>query len=183
MLAHSFLIESSSKLLVKRTGIKARTSSFSGLWFPWPIYMFFEMRWCQVQLVDDQKICFCNTCLIDHHGLSVSLVLNRLLNQEMSVGKGIMCSYTPGIYAEGYIASSPHLYNGENNVSGLFTFEWFALIAEKTIFAHWSQVSDRGPLGYLYIRSSPNLQIIGLFTSELLALECRKSSYLTMSDR
>ena len=44
MLAHSFLIESSSKLLVARTGIKARTRSISGLWFPWPIYMFFEMR-------------------------------------------------------------------------------------------------------------------------------------------
>ena len=39
MLAHSFLMESSSKLLVTRTGIKARTSSISGLWFPWPIYM------------------------------------------------------------------------------------------------------------------------------------------------
>ena len=25
-------------------------------------------------------------------------------------------------------------YNGENNVSALFTFEWFALIAEKTTF-------------------------------------------------
>ena len=44
MLAHSFLIESSSKLLVTRIGIKARTSSILGLWFPWPIYMFFEMR-------------------------------------------------------------------------------------------------------------------------------------------
>ena len=44
MLAHSFLIESSSKMLVTRTGIKAWTSSISGLWFPWPIYMFFEMR-------------------------------------------------------------------------------------------------------------------------------------------
>ena len=44
MLAHSFLIVSSSKLLVTRTGIKARTSSILGLWFPWPIYMFFEMR-------------------------------------------------------------------------------------------------------------------------------------------
>ena len=43
-LAHSFLIESSSELLVTRTGTKARTSSISGLWFPWPIYMFFEMR-------------------------------------------------------------------------------------------------------------------------------------------
>ena len=44
MLAYSFLIESSSKLLVTRTGTKARTSSISSLWFPWPICMFFEMR-------------------------------------------------------------------------------------------------------------------------------------------
>ena len=44
MLARSFLIESSSKLLVTRTGIKAPTSLISGLWFPWPIYMSFEMR-------------------------------------------------------------------------------------------------------------------------------------------
>ena len=64
MLAHSFLIVSSSELLVTRTGIKARTSSISGLWFPWPIYIFFEMRGCQVWLVDDRKICFFNTCSI-----------------------------------------------------------------------------------------------------------------------
>ena len=44
MLAHSFLIESSSKLLITRTGIKAWMSSILGLWFPWPIYMFFEIR-------------------------------------------------------------------------------------------------------------------------------------------
>ena len=44
MLAHSFLIKPSSKLLVTRTGIKARMSLISGLWFPWPICMFFEMR-------------------------------------------------------------------------------------------------------------------------------------------
>ena len=44
MLAYSFLIKSSSKLLVTRTGIRVPTSSISSLWFPWPIYMFFEMR-------------------------------------------------------------------------------------------------------------------------------------------
>ena len=44
MLAHSFLMESSSKLLVTRTLIKAQTCSKPGLWFPWPIYMFLEMR-------------------------------------------------------------------------------------------------------------------------------------------
>ena len=31
-------------MLVTRTGIKAWTSLILGLWFPWPIYMLFEMR-------------------------------------------------------------------------------------------------------------------------------------------
>ena len=44
MLASSFLIESSSKLLVTRTGHKSLDKLISGLWFPWPIYIFFEMR-------------------------------------------------------------------------------------------------------------------------------------------
>ena len=68
--------------------------------------MLVEMRACQ-----DQKISFSSTCLIGksdvaaHNspktfGLTVS---NRLLNQEMSIEKGITCSYTPDIYAEGYI--------------------------------------------------------------------------------
>ena len=53
MLAHSFLIKSSSKLLVTRTDIKARMSLISGLWFPWPIYMFLKWdltlaHWTQV---------------------------------------------------------------------------------------------------------------------------------------
>ena len=53
MLAHSFLIKSSSKLLVTRTGIKARIILISGLWFPWPIYMFLKWdltlaHWTQV---------------------------------------------------------------------------------------------------------------------------------------
>ena len=45
-------------------------------------------------------------------------------------------------------------YNGENNVSGLFTFEWFALIAtEKTRFDLGTFDSDSGerllPFGLL----------------------------------
>ena len=44
MLAYSFLIELSSKLLVTRTGIKAQTSSDFGPLVSMPIYMFFEMR-------------------------------------------------------------------------------------------------------------------------------------------
>ena len=41
---HASSFKLSSKLLVTRTGIKAQLSLISGLWFPWPIYMFFEMR-------------------------------------------------------------------------------------------------------------------------------------------
>ena len=63
MLAHSFLIESSSKLLVTRTGIKARTSSISGLWFPWPIYMFFEMRFDLGTFDSDAIVALWATCL------------------------------------------------------------------------------------------------------------------------
>ena len=55
MLAHSFSIESSSKLLVTRTGIKAWASLISGLWFPWPIYMFFEMRFDLVPLGSGER--------------------------------------------------------------------------------------------------------------------------------
>ena len=48
MLAHSFLIESSPKLLVTRTGIKARTRSISGLWFPWLKWDLTLAHWTQV---------------------------------------------------------------------------------------------------------------------------------------
>ena len=45
-------------------------------------------------------------------------------------------------------------YNAENNVSGLFTFEWFALIAKKTTFDLGTLDSHSGerscPLGYLF---------------------------------
>ena len=64
MLDRSFLIESSSKLLVTRTGIKARMSSISGLWFPWPIYVFFEMRFDLGTLHSGERpLPFWATCL------------------------------------------------------------------------------------------------------------------------
>ena len=55
-------------------------------------------------------------------------------------------------------------YNGENNVSGLLTFEWFALIAEKTTF-------DRSlPFGLLvykmYSFVFDNEQVIGFTHSQ-----------------
>ena len=38
-----------------RTG-KAWTRSISGLWFPWPIYMFFEMRFDLGTLVSGERL-------------------------------------------------------------------------------------------------------------------------------
>ena len=44
MLAHSFFDRIIIKVAGNQTGIKSRTSSILGLWFPWPIYTIFEMR-------------------------------------------------------------------------------------------------------------------------------------------
>ena len=67
MLAYSFLIESSSKLLVTRTGVKARTSLISGrirlltlelLALEWRKFYTFEVEYLWGQLVNlDQILC------------------------------------------------------------------------------------------------------------------------------
>ena len=57
----------------------------------------------------------------------------------------------------------------ENNVSGLFTFAWFALIAERNTFdlTNWTQVSDRCPLDYMFIKSGVSkLKISGIYMSD-----------------
>ena len=54
--ASAFIFDqSSSKLLVIRTGITARASLISGLWFPWPIYMF--LKWEGVKFSCQSGIC------------------------------------------------------------------------------------------------------------------------------
>ena len=67
MQVNSFLIESSSKLLVTRTGIKARMTSILGLWFPWPIHMFLKWdltlaHWTQVSDLCPLGYLFWNLC-------------------------------------------------------------------------------------------------------------------------
>ena len=63
MLARSFLIESSSKLLVTRTGIKARTSLISGwirllTFLEWQKFYTFELEYLWDQLANiDQILC------------------------------------------------------------------------------------------------------------------------------
>ena len=78
MLAHSFLIELSSKLLITRGGIKAWTSSISGLWFPWPIYIFFDMRFDLGTLDSDERSLPFGllVLIVNVRPLSVFLVLN-----------------------------------------------------------------------------------------------------------
>ena len=66
------------KLLVTRTGIKAWKSSISGLWFPWPIYIFFEMRFDLGTLDSGERSL--------PFGLLVFLQIHYHLNSKTSAG-------------------------------------------------------------------------------------------------
>ena len=115
MLAHSFLIDSSSKLLVTRTSIKACTSLFSGrirlltlelLALEWWKFYIFEVEYLWGQLVNiDQILCVAS----------------------LGVGKGCIMFWgrldqNSGVHGN----RKPTLtYNGENGVS---TFSRLLLI-------------------------------------------------------
>ena len=115
MLAHSFLIDSSSKLLVTRTSIKACTSLFSGrirlltlelLALEWRKFYTFEVEYLWGQLVNlDQILCVAS----------------------LGVGKGCIMFWgrldqNSGVHGN----RKPTLtYNGENGVS---TFSRLLLI-------------------------------------------------------
>ena len=103
MLACSFLIESSSKLLVTRTGIKARSSSVLGRIRPL-ILELLALEWRKF------------------HAFELEYLWSQLANLDQ-----ILC-----------VAS---LWWGK----GCIRF-W-----GKLTLAHWTQVSDRCPLGYLLI--------------------------------
>ena len=79
--------------------------------------------------------------------MSVSSVSNRLLNREMSIEKGITCSCTPGINAEVYsfrLSVCPF-------VCSLLSIALVEFTSKFSVKAHWTQVSDHCPLGYLLI--------------------------------
>ena len=115
MLAHSFLIESSSKLLVTRTGVKARMSLILGrirpltlelLALEWRKFYTFELEYLSGQLVNlDQILCVASP----------------------GVGKGCIMFWSwldqnSGVHGN---RKPPLTYNGENGVS---TFSWLLLI-------------------------------------------------------
>ena len=156
MLARSFFIESSSKLLVTRTGIKAWTSLISGrirllslelLALEWRTFYTFELEYLWGQLANLDQI---------------------LRLASLWVGKGCIMFWGRSDQNSGVHGNRkpPLTYNGENGVS---TFSRLLLI-----------------LSFLYLkvhvmrtciksRTSSNFGQIGPLTTELAALERLKN--------
>ena len=115
MLARSFLIESSPKLLVARTGIKARTSLISGrirlltlelTAIEWRKFYTFELKFLWGQLANlEQSLCVASMGVAK----SCKMFWGRLDKNSGAHGN----------------RNPPLTYNGENGVS---TFSWLLLI-------------------------------------------------------
>ena len=154
MLARSFFIESSSKLLVTRTGIKARTSLISGqirlltlelLALEWRKCYTFELEYLSDQLGNlDQILCVATLgeekgCIMFWGGLDQN--------------SGVHGNRKP-----------PLTYNGENGVS---TFSQLVLI-RSFLYLQVMRTSIKS-------RTSSNFGQIGPLTMELAALERLKN--------
>ena len=154
MLARLFSIESSSKLLLTRTGIKARTSLISGrirlltlelLALEWQKFYTFELEYLWGQLANLDQI---------------------LRVASMGVGKGCIMfwgrlDHNSGVHGN---RKPPLTYNGENGVS---TFSQLLL----TRFFLYLQVTRT----CIKSRTSSNFGQIGSLTTELAALEHLKN--------
>ena len=146
MPAHSFLIESLSKLLVTRTGIKAWTSLILGqirlltlelLALEWQKFYTFELEYLWSQLANFDQIL-------------------RVASQ--GVGKGCIMFWGRLDQNSGVRGNRkpPLTYNWENGVS---TFSRLLQVTRTCIKS----------------RTSLNFGQIGLLTTELAALECLKN--------
>ena len=154
MLARSFLIESSSKLLVTRTGIKAWTSLISGqikiltlelLTLEWRKFYTFELEYLWGQLANvDQILCVAS----------------------LRVGKGCIMFWgrldqNSGVHGN---RKPPLTYNGENGVSTfsrlLLIWSFLYLQVTRTCMKSWT---------------SSNFGQIRPLTKELAALERLKN--------
>ena len=152
MLARSFLIDSSSKLLVTRPGIKARTSLISGrirlltlelLALEWRKFYTFKYLWGQLANLD-QILCVASV------GVEKGCIrFWGRLDQNF------------GVYGN---RKPPLTYNGENGVS---TFSRLLLIRSFL----YLQVTWR----CIKYRTSSNFGQIGPLTTELAALERLKN--------
>ena len=150
MLARSFSVESSSKLLVTRTGIKAQTSLISGqirlltlelLALEWRKFYTFKLEYLWGQLANlDQILCVASLRL----GKGCLMFLGRL-----DQNSGVHGNRKP-----------PLTYNGGNGVS---TFSRLLL----TRFSLYLQVTRKCIKSWM----SSNFGQIGPATTELAALE------------
>ena len=149
MLARSLFIESSSKLLVTRTGIKARSSLISGqirlltlelLALEWRKFYTFELEYLWDQLANlDQILCV----------------------TSLGVGKGCIMFWgsldqTSGVHGN---RNPPLTYNGENGVS---TFSRLLMI-RSFLYLQVTRTCTKS-------RTSSNFGQIGPLTTELAAL-------------
>ena len=154
MLARSFLIESSSKLLVIRTGIKAWTSLISGpiriltlelLALEWQKFYTFELEYLWSQLANfDQILCVAS----------------------LAVGKGCLMFWgrldqNSGVHGN---RKPPLTYNGEDGVS---TFSRLFLI-RSFLYLQVMRICIKS-------RMSSNFGQIGPLTTKLAALERLKN--------
>ena len=153
MLARSFLIESSSKLLVTRTGIKAWTSLISGqirlltlelVALEWRKFYTFELEylWCKLAHLD------------------------QILCVASGVGKGCIkfwgrLDQNSGAHGN---RKPPLTYNGENGVS---TFSRLLLI-RSFLYLQVTRTCIKS-------RMSSNFGQVGPLTTELAALERLKN--------
>ena len=154
MLAHSFLIESSSKLLVTRTGVKARMSLILGrirlltlefLALKWRKFYTFKLEYLWGQLVNlDQILCVAS----------------------LGVWKGCIMFWSwldqnSGVHGN---RKPPLTYNGKNGVS---TFSRLLLI-QSFLYLQVTRTCMKS-------RTSSNCGQIGPLTMELAALERLKN--------
>ena len=154
MLARSFLIESSSKLLVTRTGVKARTSlilgrirllTFELLALEWWKFYTFELECLWGQFANLDQILFIASLGV---GKSCIMFWGRL-----DQNSGVHGNRKP-----------PLTYNGENGVS---TFSRLLLI-RSFLYLQVMRICIKS-------RTSSNFGQIGPATTELAALERLKN--------
>ena len=154
MLARSFLIESSSKLLVTRTGIKAWLSSILGgirplilelLALEWRKFHSFELEYLWIQLANLDQI----LCVASLGWEKGCIMFWGRLDQNSAVHGN---------------RKHPLTYNGENGVS---TFSRLLFI-RSFLYLQVTRTCRKS-------RMSSNFGQIGPLTTELAALECLKN--------
>ena len=155
MLAHSFSIESSSKLLVTRTGVKARTS----------------LIWGQIRLLTLELLALewrkCYTSELEYLWGQLANLDQILCVASLGLGKGSIMFWgrldqNSGVYGN---RKPPLTYKGENGVSN---FSWLLLI-RSSLYLQVTRTCIKS-------RTSSNFGQIGPLTTELAALERLKKT-------